>query len=143
MKDRGGNPARATAAAILVVGGRVLLERRPDDARIHAGLWDTPGGHLEEGESPEQALLREMQEELGIVPRRYFLVAVQDEIPRGTSLRYRHYIYGVTAWEGEPRSRENRTIRWLAMDEALAIEPLNPLAGEALRKLRDRGRAES
>ena len=61
-------PERATACGLLLREGRLLLERRPATARVYPGLWDTPGGHLEPGEAPEAAFLREMGEELGIRP---------------------------------------------------------------------------
>jgi 8-oxo-dGTP diphosphatase len=50
-------------AAVLFDGDKVLITRRPDDSR-HAGLWEFPGGKLEAGESPEEALRREISEEL-------------------------------------------------------------------------------
>jgi 8-oxo-dGTP diphosphatase len=52
-------------AAIILEQGRVLLTQRPDDGR-HAGFWEFPGGKIDPGESPEQALAREIEEELGV-----------------------------------------------------------------------------
>lgn len=52
-------------AAILEEGGRILITRRPDNCR-HAGLWEFPGGKLEPGESPAEALARELREELDL-----------------------------------------------------------------------------
>ena len=51
-------------AAVIIAGGKVLITRRPDDKR-HPGFWEFPGGKVDPGESPEQALTREIQEELG------------------------------------------------------------------------------
>ena len=53
------------AAALVDVDGRVLLAQRPDDKPM-AGLWEFPGGKIEAGETPEAALIRELQEELSI-----------------------------------------------------------------------------
>ncbi len=53
------------SAAVLLHGDRVLLTRRPPEAPL-GGLWEFPGGKLEDGESPEEALSREIREELGI-----------------------------------------------------------------------------
>ena len=53
------------AAAVVIRDGRVLLTRRSEGQHL-AGMWEFPGGKLEEGESPEQALVRECQEECGI-----------------------------------------------------------------------------
>ena len=56
--------------ALVVKDGEVLLGRRSDDCDWLAGAWDVFGGHVEAGESGEQALARELDEELGIVPVR-------------------------------------------------------------------------
>lgn len=53
------------AAALVDVDGRVLIGRRPEGKQL-AGLWEFPGGKVETGEIPEQALIRELEEELGI-----------------------------------------------------------------------------
>ena len=64
------NPSEYTAmpllvtAAIIIDGDKVLITRRPDDKR-HPGLWEFPGGKVDPGESPEEALTREILEELG------------------------------------------------------------------------------
>ena len=50
-------------AAVVFDGDKVLITRRPDDSR-HAGLWEFPGGKVDPGESPEEALCREIREEL-------------------------------------------------------------------------------
>ena len=53
-------------AAVCIDGGRVLLTQRPDGTHL-AGKWEFPGGKMEPGESPEEALAREMREECGVV----------------------------------------------------------------------------
>lgn len=55
-------------AAVVFDGEKVLLTRRPDDKR-HPGFWEFPGGKVDPGESPEQALCREMREELDVEVR--------------------------------------------------------------------------
>lgn len=137
--DQGRLPERATAGAFLLKEGRLLLERRPDDAKAYPGMWDTPGGHVEEGETPEDALLREMEEELGIRPEIFFLAAVQDDRELKTGRLYRHFVYVIRQWEGEALSREGRTLQWFTFREALAEAALNPLIGFALKDLLAKG----
>jgi 8-oxo-dGTP diphosphatase len=132
-------PQRSTAGAFLIRKGKVLLEKRPDHARVYPGLWDTPGGHVEEGESPEAALVREMKEELDITPARFFLGMVQDDIDPASGRFYRHFVYVILEWEGEVKSREGRTIQWFSMNEAAALDALNPLIQYALSDFRIKG----
>ena len=63
-RPRGSGPV-VVAAAVVIREGRVLLTRRADGQHL-AGMWEFPGGKLEEGESPEEALVRECREECGI-----------------------------------------------------------------------------
>lgn len=119
-----GDPSRYTAGAFIVREDKVLLERRPDDAKVYPGLWDTPGGHVEEGETPEAALVRELFEELGITPTRFVLGAVQDDL---VGVFYRHFVYIVRAFDGEPVSREGRRIEWYTHEESMKLERMNPL----------------
>ena len=58
-------PLVLVVAAVVVRGDRVLLSRRPPGKHL-AGLWEFPGGKVEEGETPEEALVREVREELGL-----------------------------------------------------------------------------
>ena len=63
MADAQNEMPLLVTAAVVFDGDKVLITRRPDDSR-HAGLWEFPGGKLESGESPEEALRREIREEL-------------------------------------------------------------------------------
>jgi len=128
-------PNRYTAGAFLLQKKKILLEKRPPDSKVYPNCWDTPGGHLESNETPEQALVREMKEELNIVCKRFYLACVQDDREPGSNCFYRHFVYIVKAWEGEPRSLENREIKWFGLEEALCLKSLNPLIGFALSDL--------
>lgn len=130
-------PERTTACGCLHRDGRVLLERRPDDAKVSPGVWDLPGGHLEPGETPEHALVRELREELGVIVARMRLGLVQDEDEAASRRLYRHYTYVVDAWQGEPRAAQGQTLAWFDSAALLAPEPqdrhVNPTALFALR----------
>ncbi len=131
-------PTHRTAGAVVVVDGRVLLEERSADALVYPGCWDTPGGHVEAGEDPEQALVREVREELSILIEECFLGAVQDDrMQERTAGRvYRHYVYVVRRFRGIPDARLHQTLEWWPVDKLLAAGTpnLNPLMVESVRR---------
>lgn len=94
--------------------GQILInERLGDDA--HTGHWEFPGGKLEEGETPEHALLRECQEELGItVIKCTPLITFTHSYPSKT-VRLHSFI--VDNYENEPRSLEGQPLRWVKVSE--------------------------
>lgn len=100
------------AAALADDAGRVLLQRRPE-GKAMAGLWEFPGGKVEEGELPEAALIRELREELGITVGSGALVpAAFASAPVGG----RHMIlllYICRSWTGEPRPLDATALKWL------------------------------
>lgn len=102
------------AAAIADPRGRVLLARR-SDGRDLAGLWEFPGGKVEPGESPEQALVRELREELAIkVEIGAPLIAVSQAYP---DKRLRLDVRHVTHWQGTPRGQEGQALAWVPADK--------------------------
>ena len=103
------------AAALIVRGGEVLIgQRRPDQPM--ALQWEFPGGKIEAGESPEQALARELTEELGIQA----MVG-----PRVTRIRhnYRHggavdlQFFAVNEFAGEIENRIYNQVRWVRVED--------------------------
>ena len=100
------------AAAITDPRGRVLLARRTI-GRDLAGLWEFPGGKVEPGETPEQALIRELQEELGIhVQPGAHIITVPQAYP---TKRLRLDVRMVTAWKGVPRGQEGQALAWVPL----------------------------
>ncbi len=125
-----------TSTGLIVRGDRVLLGKRTSTTRF-AKMWDAFGGHLVPCEEPAMALVRELEEELGIrVTGPRFLGIYEDVDPTSKDL-FRHYLFLVTRWEGEPRiaNEEHSEIRWFRPDEADRLE-LAPSVKEAIRKLR-------
>lgn len=104
--------------ALLVRKGRILLGRRRDDCDWLAGAWDVFGGHVEAGESGEQAITRELAEELGIAPRGlFYLDLIEGAAPEPWRLR----LYLVLGWNGTPALlAEHAELRWCALEEAQA-----------------------
>ena len=102
------------AAAITDARGRILLARRTE-GRDLAGLWEFPGGKREPGETPEQALVRELREELGIeVKVGAPLIAVAQQYPHK---RLRLDVRRVTRWRGTPRGQEGQALAWVPPDK--------------------------
>ncbi|WP_027856140.1 Nudix family hydrolase [Marinobacterium jannaschii] len=99
------------AAAVIVDDhGRILLAKRPDD-KHQGGLWEFPGGKVESGEPVSSALLRELDEELGITVMASFpLIKVPYHYPDKSVLLD---VYKVTAFTGEAYGREGQQVRWV------------------------------
>ena len=99
------------AGVIVDVRGRILLARRGEDSDL-AGLWEFPGGKREPGETSEEALVRELQEELGIeVEVGDALIEVPQEYP---AKRLRLEVRVIKRWTGTPRGREGQALTWVA-----------------------------
>jgi mutator protein MutT len=114
------------ACGVLVRNGSVLLGLRAQHKRIYPNLWDLPGGHVEPGETIEHALVREVEEEVGVVPTAFSKVATIDEPHPEINGRTAYHVFVVTAWTGEPTMRgdEHVELRWLSLDEACGCERL-------------------
>ena len=109
------------AAALADSDGRVLLQQRAPD-RSMAGLWEFPGGKVEPGEVPEQALVRELEEELGI------MAATADLAPAGFAAAYvgdchmTLLLFLCRRWLGEPSPLDAAALKWVRPAEMVAEE---------------------
>ena len=110
--------ARVTATALIVREGRVLLGHRTSAVRF-ARMWDAFGGHLEPGETPQEALRRELEEELGIGVKRADFLEVYEDVDPTSGESFRHHLFLVTGWGGETRiaNEEHAEVRWFRPDE--------------------------
>lgn len=106
-------------AVVANAAGDILISKRHD--HLHqGGLWEYPGGKLEPGESVEQALARELDEELGI---RVHAARPLIRIPHDyADRRVLLDVWRVSDWSGEPAGREGQAIRWAAVEELAQVD---------------------
>lgn len=114
-----------------------LLTSRPE-GKGWAGWWEFPGGKIEQNEIPEQALSRELEEELGITPtrtqawlkRRYDYPATKDDVAKTVLLHF----YFVRAWQGDPIPQEGQQLAWQRPQQG-NVEPILPANAPIMRAL--------
>lgn len=111
------------AAALTDNDGRWLMHCRPD-GKHHAGLWEFPGGKVEVTETPENALVREIQEELGIAISKADLVPAgfAQEVDANGRPQIVILLYTCKCWEGEPHALEGGGIGWFTPLEIAALD---------------------
>ncbi len=100
------------AAALVDVDGRVLLCRRPP-GKAMAGLWEFPGGKLQDGETPEQALIRELREELGIETRDSCLAPLAFASHGYEDVQLLMPVFACRVWQGTPSPQEGQELAWV------------------------------
>ncbi len=126
------------AAALVDADNRVLIAQRPEGKAL-AGLWEFPGGKLAPGERPEAALIRELDEELGITVKEACLAPLSFASHAYPDFHLVMPLWVCRRWEGIVSSRENQALKWVrpgklrdypmpAADEPL-IPPLIDLLG--------------
>ncbi len=112
--------------------GRILLTRRPPDAHL-GDWWEFPGGKVEPGESPVEALVRELREELGVDVAVGDIYAVGHHVYESRDVVL--LIYECEIVEGEPACIEVAELRWLTVRELLEV-PLPPADEPVVERLR-------
>ncbi len=124
---RPATPLRKVVAAVIERDGKVLAARRRKGIRF-GGLWEFPGGKLEDGETPEEGLERELGEEFGVRTRAVeFLLSVPH---RGPSLAIELLVYRVHLVSGEFRPVDHDELRWVdpaGADESFFSPPDRPV----------------
>ena len=106
-------------AFMLIEDNRVLAEKRKLTKTLVPGAVALPGGHMEGDEDPEEALARELLEELGIVAGGVAYVCTL--LHRAEVVRKIHY-FAVERWEGEILNREAEALLWVPLDDAHTLD---------------------
>ena len=100
------------AAALFDEDNRVLIAQRPEGKQL-AGLWEFPGGKVDAGERPEEALIRELREELGIVVKADCLAPLTFASHAYPEFHLLMPLYVCRRWEGFVRSQEGQALKWV------------------------------
>ncbi len=100
------------AAALIDADDRVLIAQRPEGKAL-AGLWEFPGGKLEAGERPEEALIRELREELGIIVKEACLAPLTFASFGYPDFHLLMPLYVCRRWDGFVQSREGQALKWV------------------------------
>ena len=101
-----------SAVALIDPDGRVLLAQRPEGKSM-AGLWEFPGGKVEAGETPEVALIRELEEELGINTWQSCLAPLTFASHNYETFHLLMPLFACRKWEGTPQSNEGQALKWV------------------------------
>lgn len=108
------------AVALIDKDGRVLVAQRPEGKPM-AGLWEFPGGKVKEGETPEYALCREIEEELGIEVRECCFTPIAFASHSYADFHLLMPLYVCRMWKGIVTPREGQAIRWMKLNELFTL----------------------
>ena len=123
------------AAALIDADGRVLIAQRPEGKAL-AGLWEFPGGKIEPGERPEQALIRELHEELSIEVNAACLAPFVFTSHAYDSFHLLMPLYLLRRWSGTVQRREHAALKWVKPNQ-LSDYPMPPADEPLVAWLRD------
>ena len=123
------------AAALADGDGRFLLQKRPT-GKQHGGLWEFPGGKVEPGESPRNALVREVNEELTLTvdPSDAEPIVFAESEPDGGAPGIVLLLYRICRWTGKPVAEDGAEIGWFTLAEANRL-PMPPLDSRLLKAI--------
>jgi 8-oxo-dGTP diphosphatase len=124
-----------SAVALIDIDGRVLIAQRPKGKSM-AGLWEFPGGKIEEGETPEAALIRELHEELGIETWESCLAPLTFASHTYDDFHLLMPLFACRKWKGTPHGREGQVLKWARVNQ-LRDYPMPPADEPLIAMLRD------
>lgn len=124
-----------SAVALIDRDGRVLLAQRPEGKSM-AGLWEFPGGKVEQGETPEEALIRELHEELGIETWQSCLAPLTFASHAYEKFHLLMPLFACRKWQGTPLPQEGQQLKWVRAQD-LRSYPMPPADIPLIPILRD------
>ncbi|ACP26418.1 8-oxo-dGTP diphosphatase MutT [Sinorhizobium fredii] len=124
MDMQGKKIVLVAACALVDSDGRILLAQRPEGKSL-AGLWEFPGGKVEAGETPEETLIRELEEELGIRTKVACLAPLTFASHSYDDFHLLMPLYVCRRYEGFAEGREGQVIKWVR-PKALRDYPMPP-----------------
>ena len=127
---------KVCALGILFRNGKILLGKRAKDRTSYPNVWDMIGGHCESGETLEQTLIRELQEEIGVTPIQFEHIQPLYD----SNNDHTYHIFVVTDWKGEPdclQPEEHSLIGWFGIKEASKLKLALPVYRELFARLED------
>ena len=123
------------AVALIDADNRILIAQRPPGKTL-GGLWEFPGGKIEPGERPEAALIRELDEELGLTVKEPCLAPLTFASHAYPDFHLLMPLYICRRWEGFAQSREGQTLQWVRPRE-LRNFPMPPADAPLIAPLID------
>jgi len=123
------------ACALVDADHRVLLAQRPEDKAM-AGLWEFPGGKVEDGETPEACVIRELKEELGLDISESCLAPLTFASHGYDAFHLLMPLFVCRVWDGRPKPKEGQALKWVRPND-MGAYPMPPADRPLVAFLRD------
>jgi len=126
-----------TSVAVFVKDSKVLLEKRREDEDNYANLFALPGGHKRKTESPKEALIREIREELKVnIKKASYIGIFEDKDPTSKDI-FHHHAFLVEEYKGKiTKTMEQESLKWINLNRIKKLKNINKVDIKILKKAR-------